>query len=273
MNNCVIDNFEDNSELRSEYMFNVIFRNEREKVSTYECNSSIPRRIVQYWDTNPIPKDVEEVMNSWKESGLSITIFNKNSALEFIKDNFEENIINAFNRCCHPAMRSDYFRLCFLYLEGGLYVDADDKYNGISIDFLFENNNLKLNPLCYDKKNNEMIDLNNFYYENNFNHDYIYYINNNPLIAPKRHRLIEIAFIEATKNLLNEKTNFNEIQSVAGPGNISACIVRYTLECKALCLETNYELLTNWDEISKPFWGLEYRFDKRNWRNWLGEEM
>jgi len=44
-------------------------------------------------------------------------------------------------------MQSDYFRLCYILVEGGLYVDADDVYQGMDIDYLFTDSRLKINPL------------------------------------------------------------------------------------------------------------------------------
>ena len=47
-------------------------------------------------------------------------------------------------------MQADYFRLCYLLVEGGFYVDADDVCVGTDIGWLFEDGRLKLQPLCYD---------------------------------------------------------------------------------------------------------------------------
>ena len=47
-------------------------------------------------------------------------------------------------------MRSDYFRLCALVIEGGLYVDCDDVLLNDGWTRLFEDDRLKLQPLCYD---------------------------------------------------------------------------------------------------------------------------
>jgi hypothetical protein len=47
-------------------------------------------------------------------------------------------------------MQADYFRLCYVLVEGGIYVDADDVCVGTDIGWLAEDGRLKLQPLCYD---------------------------------------------------------------------------------------------------------------------------
>ena len=69
----------------------------------------------------------------------------------FIGDHFTSAHIDAFERCYHPAMRCDYFRLCYtLFRYGGFYVDADEVYQGSSCEVLLKTGRLKLQPLCYD---------------------------------------------------------------------------------------------------------------------------
>jgi hypothetical protein len=82
-------------------------------------------------------------------------------------------------------MKSDYFRLCFIYLNGGMYVDSDEFYTGKCIDDYFENSNLKTHPLCYDTKTDLMISFEKFIGQP-FNKSRIYYFNNNPLISGKK---------------------------------------------------------------------------------------
>jgi mannosyltransferase OCH1-like enzyme len=65
----------------------------------------------------------------------------------------------AFSACDHPAMRADYFRLCFMVRVGGLYVDADDRYLGQPIDAALGDGRLKLQALCYDIPSDSMLDL------------------------------------------------------------------------------------------------------------------
>lgn len=54
--------------------------------------------------------------------------------------------LSAYERCHHPAMKSDYFRLCFIARHGGFYVDADEVFQGVDCESLFADPRLKLQP-------------------------------------------------------------------------------------------------------------------------------
>ena len=44
---------------------------------------------------------------------------------KFIKENFEKNVFNAYNRIVPGAYKCDLWRYCVLYIYGGIYVDID----------------------------------------------------------------------------------------------------------------------------------------------------
>lgn len=107
--------------------------------------SNIPRNIIQFWDSKDIPRRVEEIMQSW--SGLNPSfqyqLFDDQSAQEFIKTYHSSEVLKAFRIANHPAMRSDLFRLAYLYEFGGIYADADDLcvnpiegFIGIGVDLI-----------------------------------------------------------------------------------------------------------------------------------------
>ena len=84
-------------------------------------------------------------------------MFDDNKARRFIEGNFEHAHVIAFDRCYHPAMRCDFFRLCYILRHGGFYVDADEVYKGAGCEFLFQDAKVKLQPLCYDLSTNQMV--------------------------------------------------------------------------------------------------------------------
>jgi len=88
---------------------------------------AIPKTIVQFWDSPDIPDDIARLMKSWDRcEGFEHRIFNDHSALTFIEENCSPRVLKAFRMANHPAMRSDIFRLAYLAVRGGVYVDADD---------------------------------------------------------------------------------------------------------------------------------------------------
>ena len=89
---------------------------------------SIPKRIAQFWDFSP-PEDVLELSRSWAgmNTDYEHTLFDITSARAFIKDNASSEVLTAFNRAAHAAQKADIFRLAYLLVKGGYYVDADDR--------------------------------------------------------------------------------------------------------------------------------------------------
>ena len=111
--------------------------------------------------------------------------------------------LQAFDLCYHPAMRCDYFRLCYILVNGGFYVDADEVYQGTECGRLFCDNRLKVQPLCYDKISDNMISPDLFIGKCKSSGNWIFYINNNPIISPAHHPIIHLALERATHILLN----------------------------------------------------------------------
>lgn len=238
--------------------------------SILKNTNKIPKIIVQFWDENDIPKDVQECIKSWlslKSKGFEHRLFNNNTARKFIVDNMHEDNVKAFDRCYHPAMKSDYFRLCFIYCNGGFYVDVDDVYSGLNISGLFSDPRMKLQPLCFDVDANSMVSPDKFIVSSEFTGKRIFYFNNNPIIAPPHNPIIEYALERSTCILLECDENiFPEIQSTTGPGNMSASVVAYLVDYPNNEREQHLNILTEWEACAQTIWRLSYRDDDRNWR-------
>ena len=167
----------------------------------------------------------------------------------------------------HPAMKCDFFRLCFLYKKGGFYVDADEVYTGKDYSELIADGTLKLQPLCYDLVEEKMVDTRIFLNIEHYNSSMIFYVNNNPIISPPGHQLLKIAIDRATGLLNNMKIKDNlGIQELAGPGNLSASLVNHSLHLLKNDKPFDFAFIRNWEEYSSCEWFLSYRKDQRNWR-------
>jgi hypothetical protein len=232
----------------------------------------VPRTIIQFWhDPLDIPNDVQRCMESWhplRDAGFKLLYFDDSSAQRFVADNLEPRHLKAFAGCYHPAMRSDYFRLCYIGLRGGCYVDADDVYNGRCLDVLFRDGRLKLHPLCYDVLSDTMVHRDVFTRSGADSTKWIFYFNNNPLIAPARDPVI-LRALERSTQLLTEAAapgNLPEIQSTTGPGNLTASLVAQALVCDETRTSLALMVISNWDDFATSVWPLSYRADARNWR-------
>jgi hypothetical protein len=93
-----------------------------------DITSTIPRRLVQYWDRNT-PDQVQRLLDHNREmatrAGIDYVFFDEESAHNFLVEHESPDIARAYSMAVHPAMKCDLFRLCYLYAEGGFYVDAD----------------------------------------------------------------------------------------------------------------------------------------------------
>lgn len=93
--------------------------------------SDIPRRIVQFWHAPEPEPATAEVMDSWRGiEGWHYRRFDRRQAERYLEAHFGPEHVRAFKMANHVTEQSDFFRLCALWHEGGLYVDADDRAVG-----------------------------------------------------------------------------------------------------------------------------------------------
>jgi hypothetical protein len=228
-----------------------------------------PRTIVQFWhNLQQLPRDVEDCIATWTRwtsSGFVHRLFDEENAKAFIRTSLGARHEQAFERCYHPAMQADYFRLCYLLVEGGFYVDADDVCVGTDVGWLFDDGRLKIQPLCYDIASGTMVAPSVFLRSDAYDSNWIFYFNNNPLIANRRNPIIERALRQATDLLELAPDNvLPEIQATTGPGNLSRSIVEFGTTFGRV--ESDVEVLRDWDSVAVSKWPLSYRADARNWR-------
>jgi hypothetical protein len=259
--------FEEDDHLRSNFIRSVTLQ---QLVGDRDSQSVraplIPKTLVRFWDDLPdIPADVGKCLESWealRDEGFDFRLFGDASATAYIAERYGAQEVAAFERCRHPAMRSDYLRLCFVLAEGGLYVDADDVLKGHGWKAIFRDGRLKVQPLCYDTTVGGMLPASELRRIDLPTDGRIFYINNNPIAAPAGHPILGRALARATRLLLGDNAA-PEIQSTTGPGNLSAALAGHTREARI----ADFELLFEWEKTAEPCWELDYRRDARNWRN------
>ena len=230
----------------------------------------IPRTLVRFWhDLHDVPLDVRRCLDSWgslRTEGFTFRMFNDESASTYIAEQYGSRQLAAFERCRHPAMRSDYLRLCFVLAEGGLYVDADDVLLSDGWKDIFRNHNLKVQALAYDVSAGGMVSPSELRRTDLPTRDRIFYVNNNPIAAPAGHPVLRRALARATDKLLGGEPA-PEIQSTTGPGNLTAALAGHARELQTKDALSDFELLLDWERTAEPQWDLGYRNDARNWRN------
>jgi mannosyltransferase OCH1-like enzyme len=149
-------------------------------------NNIIPLNIFQTWHTKQLPPMMLKTTEFIKQSNqeFNYMLFDDNDCREFIKTNFNSDVLNAFDTLIPGAYKADLWRYCVLYIKGGIYLDI--KYmpiNGFKLITLTENehwvldmdNNGVYNALIIAKPgnaillqaiNNIVVNVNNKYYGN-----------------------------------------------------------------------------------------------------------
>jgi mannosyltransferase OCH1-like enzyme len=112
-----------------------LLNNEREEmilqfeniVDSYIESKTIPKTIVQTWETKYIEKNFLEIINKWKilNNNYKYLFFDENDREQFIKKYFNENVHKAYLKIIPGAYKADLFRYCYLYKNGGVYADID----------------------------------------------------------------------------------------------------------------------------------------------------
>lgn len=107
--------------------------------STY--NSIIPLHLYTCWHTKELPPLMKQNYEILVQGNPKIQfhLYDEDDCCEFIKQHFEQEVVEAYNKLIPNAYKSDLWRYCILYVNGGIYMDI--KYqcaNGFKIIALTE---------------------------------------------------------------------------------------------------------------------------------------
>jgi mannosyltransferase OCH1-like enzyme len=118
-----------------------------------EYNVVVPANIFQTWHTKKLPPLMFNTIQQIRRNNprFNYFLFDDNDCREFIRKNFSQDILNAYDSLIPGAYKADLWRYCILYKFGGIYLDI--KYmpvNGFKFINLLEEEHW---PLDIDKKN------------------------------------------------------------------------------------------------------------------------
>jgi hypothetical protein len=96
-------------------------------------NSIIPLNIYQTWHTKKLPPNMmkSSVFIKKNNPAFNYYLFDDNDCRRFIKNNFSQEVLNAYDSLIPGAYKADLWRYCVLYKNGGIYLD---------IKYIFVNN-------------------------------------------------------------------------------------------------------------------------------------
>ena len=89
--------------------------------------NKIPKIIHQTFKTQFASSRMIEATNSWGKisPNWEYYFYDDNDCIEFIKNYFSRETLLTFLSFLPGAFKADLFRLCILYIKGGVYADAD----------------------------------------------------------------------------------------------------------------------------------------------------
>jgi len=105
----------------------------------------IPLKIFQTWYTKDLPPRMKQCVESVKQMNPEFEhyLFDDNDCRNFIKDNFDTNVLEAYDKLIPGAYKADLWRYCVLYKYGGIYMDIKFQcINGFKLIELTKANHL-----------------------------------------------------------------------------------------------------------------------------------
>lgn len=86
----------------------------------------IPFQIFRTNEFNQVPSKMRDSINIWTNTNFEYDsyMFDDKECLQYIKNNYSERILNAYKKLIPGAYKSDFWRYCVLFREGGVYIDS-----------------------------------------------------------------------------------------------------------------------------------------------------
>ena len=105
-------------------------------------NSVIPLNLYTCWHTKELPpllKNTYEILIA-ENPEFNHYLYDENECREFIQQHFDQDVVDAYNSLIPCSYKSDLWRFCILYINGGIYYDIKFRcLNGFKFIDLTEN--------------------------------------------------------------------------------------------------------------------------------------
>jgi mannosyltransferase OCH1-like enzyme len=112
-----------NNKFAQEY--SITYRMQKKYPLKIFYNSTVPLKIFQTWHSKNLPENMKKAIELIKKTNPAFEhhLFDDDDCREFIKTNFPEVVLEAFDSLIPGAYKADLWRYCVLYKEGGIYMD------------------------------------------------------------------------------------------------------------------------------------------------------
>lgn len=115
--------------VHSNSLTEIPFFTERRDKSGPTSIKGVPLVIYESWHSSYVPPKMKENIYSLlnKNPKFDYYLYTDDDCADYIKVNFSEEVLKAFNTLKPGAYKSDLWRYCIMYKQGGVYLDI--KYN------------------------------------------------------------------------------------------------------------------------------------------------
>jgi mannosyltransferase OCH1-like enzyme len=213
----------------------------------------IPKIIYQTWKTKELPIEVKKIQEKIISinPGYKIELYDDNDIDYFIKNNFDNNIYNAYNKLNVGAAKADLWRYLILYKYGGIYLDIDSNI---------------LKPLDLIIKEDDIAIISREGGPSNF----LQWL----MIFSKNHPILKDVIDNCIYNIMNETTEF--IVDLTGPGVFTKSINNVMLDFYNkkninLYYEKDEDLNNYINNINNSIRCRFYGIDYNNHASWIHE--
>jgi mannosyltransferase OCH1-like enzyme len=90
-----------------------------------DISNNIPLDIYQTWFTKNLPIKMKQRVDTLKRQNpeFNYHLYDETDCREFIEKNFDRDVLFAYDSLIPGAYKADLWRLCILFINGGIYLD------------------------------------------------------------------------------------------------------------------------------------------------------
>ena len=196
--------------------------------------SVIPLNLYLTWGIKKLPSKMQENVDRMRKVNpeFNVYLYDDNDCREFIKNNFPEDILTAYDTLKPGAFKADLWRLCILYINGGIYIDI--KFNCI--------NNFKF--IALTEREHLALDRPGHWKEGEIG------LYNALLVAKPKNEFLLRCINKISENVKNKYYGINSLYPT-GPGLLGGQYIKMLRENESkmeaeldLCME-NYQIIFN----------------------------
>ena len=183
--------------------------------------NGVPAVIYQTFESKKITNNMKNIIDDNLKTNpeFDYYFYDDNDCLQFITDNFNEDVVNAYNSLIPGAYKADLWRYCILYKNGGVYMDIKFKIQTPLVKYI------QKHPIAFVADTS---------------YDHIY---NAILIAPPGLDIFKIAIQKIVFNYMNDYYGNSDLDPT-GPGLLGSIIYNTEYE-KYISLYLNNDNFIN----------------------------